>query len=232
MRHSNFITTVLLIGIAGILSIHPLQAQDELDETDIRNMIEQNVVPTIQKTEVTGTPYFFEDFTTGSFEMFSGRKTADLTMNFNIYENRVEYRTGGQTFGVEPTNIRHFKLQKEGNTHLFKKGYESRRLDADQFVEVLTEGEVSFLIKHEVSFTEGGGNSSYGSATKQSKYSGNKRYYFQKGDDVIYLRRLNSRRVLRHLDDKKGVKQYVENNDLRMSNPDHIKQVVEYYNKK
>lgn len=217
----------LIIMITMILQ--PLLAQDELDRNDMIDMIERNVVPTVQKIEVSGTPYFSENFLKGYFELFNGSRTKELILNYNIYENRLEYRDAGQTYAVSPNSVRHFRIEDNGETYVFKKGFESRRLGADEFVEVATEGAISFLIKHEVSFNENS-SSGYGSATKKSAYSKNKRFYFKKNGDVIYLKKLNNRQVLRHFDGNQEVENYIKENNLSMSDPEHLEKAVKKYN--
>ena len=204
-------------------------AQSEINENDMRDMVEQQLVPTIQKTEVEGTPYYTEDFTNGSLELYNGNKTEELTMNFNIYENRVEYQYNGNTYAVSSAGVRHFNLTTNGEDKLFKKGFESRRLDANEFVEVVVEGPISFLIKHEVNFTENSGGG-YGSATQKSTYSKNERYYLQKNGETIYLRRPNNRRVSRHFDGNKEVEAYIEEQNLDLSEPQDIAKAVTKYN--
>jgi hypothetical protein len=216
--------TLLLIALPASLT-----AQDRVDENDIVDMVERNVVPTIQKTEVSGSPYVTEDFTNGSFEVFSGRYADAEYMNFNIYENRLEYRSGNQTYGVDLANIRQFNLKVNGEEMLFKRGFESKRLDGDDFVEVAADGALSFLIKHEVNFSENV-SSGYGSATKQASYSHNERYYFKEGDDVSYERKLNNRRVMRYFDGNKEVESYIEERGLDMSNPADVAMAVSKFN--
>lgn len=222
--------TILTVSLITMLfTPMGIIAQDRIDENDIKDMVRRNIVPTIQKTEVSGTPYYSEDFTNGSFELYSGRYAEGLTMNYNIYERRIEYRSNGNTYAIDPSGIRHFTLENNGQNITFKKGYESRRLDGDEFVEVMAEGAVTFLVKHEVSYNEGA-NSGYGSATKQASYSGNERYYFAKDGEVSYERRLNERRVMRYFNGNSEVKTFIQQNNLDLSRPADIARAVNKYN--
>jgi len=216
---------IFIFGLSPVVVV----AQDQVDENDIVDMVERNVIPTIQRTEVSGIPYVTDDFTNGSFEVYSGRYANAQYMNFNIYESRLEYKSGNQTYGVDLGNIRQFKLEVSGAERVFKRGFDSRRLDGDEFVEVAAEGPLTFLIKHEVSFSEDA-SSSYGSATKQASYSHNQRYYFKEGDEVSNLRRLNERRVLRYFDGNETIESYIETNGLDLSNPEHVARAVKKFN--
>ncbi|MDZ7807924.1 MAG: hypothetical protein U5K71_12535 [Gracilimonas sp.] len=222
----------LSISLVLLLMILPtyVASQDRIDENDIKDMVNRNVVPTFQKTEVSGSPYVSEDFTEGSFELYSGSYASGLNMNYNLYEEGIEYIAGSETYAVDPANIRQFILKIDGEKRTFKRGFESRRLEGDKFVEVAAEGPVNFLIKHEVSFNENV-SSGYGSATKQASYSKNERYYFQKGDEVSNIRRLNNRRVMRYLDGNKEVEKFIDQNDLDMSDPYDVAVAVRKFNK-
>lgn len=220
------------ISLVLLFMIFPayVASQDRIDENDIKDMVNRNVVPTFQKTEISGSPYVSEDFTEGSFELYSGSYATGLNMNYNLYEERIEYIAGSETYAVDPSNIRQFTLKIDGEEHTFKRGFESRRLEGDKFVEVAAEGPVTFLIKHEVSFSENA-SSGYGSATKQASYSKNERYYFKKGDEVSNVRRLNNRRVMRYFgSNKKEVETFVKQNDLDMSDPSDVAKAVNKFN--
>lgn len=221
----------LSISLIVLLMVLPafVAAQNRIDENDIKDMVSRNVIPTIQKTEVSGSPYVSEDFTNGSFELYSGSYASGLNMNYNIYEQRIEYISDNETYAISPGNIKQFTLRIDGEERTFKRGFESRRLQGDEFVEVAAEGPLTFLIKHEVSFNENA-SSSYSTATKQASYSKNERYYFKRGDEVSSIRRLNNRRVMRYFEGNKEVENYIVQNDLDMSEPDDVAKAVRKYN--
>lgn len=221
--------SIALILLLMTLPAYVAAQNDRIDENDIKDMVSRNVIPTIQKTEVSGSPYASEDFTEGSFELYSGRYASGLYMNYNIYEERIEYISGSDTYAVDPANIREFTLKIDGKERTFKRGFESRRLDGDEFVEVAAEGPLSFLIKHEVSFDEDTG-AGYGSATKQASYSKNERYYFKKDDEVSNVRRLNNRRVMRYFNGNNEIERFIDQNDLDMSEPDDVAKAVRKFN--
>lgn len=226
--------TVKKISIALIflLMVSPsfTAAQDRIDERQMEDMIERNLIPTIQKTEVSGTPYVSEDFTEGSFELYSGRYATGLEMNYNVYEQRIEYKTDdNETYAIDPSGIRHFTLRINGKDYTFKRGFESKRLDGDEFVKVAAEGPLSFLIKYESNFDENAGTG-YGSATKQASYTMSERYYFKRGDEVSNIRRLNKRRVMRYFDGNSEVENFIDQNDLDMSDPKDVAIAVRKYN--
>lgn len=223
---NKFSTTLVILIIGFSFSV---TAQDRVNENDIDDMVQRNVIPTIKKTEISGSPYILDEFTKGSFEVYSGRYADGLYMNFNIYESRLEYKTGNQTYGVELSNIRQFKLEVDGKERLFKRGFDSRRLDGNEFVEVAAEGPLTFLIKHEVSYNENA-SSSYGSATQQASFSRNERYYFKKGEEVSDIRRLNKRRVMRYFNGNNEVERYIDENGLDMSNPSDVAKAVSKFN--
>lgn len=225
---NNFM--LILLGLLWVLLIPDFGAgQDRIDENDIKDMVQRNIVPTVKKTEVKGSPYFSEDFTKGSFELYSGRFASDLNMNYNIYEKRIEYKTNNNTYAIDPAGIRQFTLTWNDHVYTFKRGFESRRLSGDEFVEVVEEGVITFLIKHEVSFNENS-SSSYGSATKNASYTRNERYYFLNEDEISYQRKINHRRVMRNFNGDKSTERFIQKNNLDMSNPEDVAKAVRRFN--
>ncbi|WP_421774031.1 hypothetical protein [Gracilimonas sp.] len=225
---SKQIKSTLLFTLAALFAL-PLSAQSNVTTDDIREMVSYNLIPTFQTTNVKGNPYIADNFVMGSFELYSGAKTENLEMNYNIYENRLEIVDGNQVYAVSADDVKEFVVKLNGEERIYRKGFESRRLDANQFVEVKTDGAMSFLVKQEVNYSENS-SAGYGSASKEEVYSKSKRYYIEKDGEVHELRRLRHRRVVKHFDGNKQVSTYIKENNLDLSNPDHIKKAVKKYN--
>ncbi|MGN8226344.1 hypothetical protein [Gracilimonas sp. BCB1] len=225
---SKQIKSTLLFTLAALFAL-PLSAQTNVTTDDIREMVSFNLIPTFQTTNVKGNPYIADNFVTGSFELYSGAKTENLEMNYNIYENRIEIVDGNQVYAVSADDVKEFVVKLNGEERVYRKGFESRRLDANHFVEVKADGAMSFLVKQEVNYSENS-SAGYGSASKEEVYSKNKRYYIEKDGEVHELRRLRHRRVVKHFEGNKQVNNYIKENDLDLSNPDHINKAVKKYN--
>lgn len=228
MTLSKQIKSTLLFTLAALFAL-PLFAQTKVTTDDIQEMVSYNLIPTFQTTNVKGNPYIADNFLMGSFELYSGATTENLEMNYNIHENRIEIVDGNQVYAVSADDVKQFVVEMNGEERVYKKGFESRRLDANQFVEVKADGAMSFLIKHEVNYSENS-SAGYGSASKEEVYAKNKRYYLKKGGEVHELRRLRHRRVVKHFNDNKQVNNYIKENNLDLSNPDHIEKAVVKYN--
>lgn len=166
---SKQIKSTLLFTLAALFAL-PLSAQTNVTTDDIREMVSFNLIPTFQTTNVKGNPYIADNFVTGSFELYSGAKTENLEMNYNIYENRIEIVDGNQVYAVSADDVKEFVVKLNGEERVYRKGFESRRLDANHFVEVKADGAMSFLVKQEVNYSENS-SAGYGSASKEEVYS-------------------------------------------------------------
>ena len=219
----------------SLLFLTPItsNAQNHSQNDDIASFFSQysgNVIlPSFKKTNIVGTPYFTKDFTKGSLVLYTKGKIDGLSMNFNAYENTIEYKHDDKYYALPSEDIKQFTLIVDGQKYHFKRGYESRKLNAEDFVEVAAEGKVTFLIKHEVSYHQSQ-NTSYGSTSKENIYRNNNRYYFKKGDSITYLKKLNKRKVLRFFDNSQFLQEFIDSNNLDLSDEKDVKKIVTEYN--
>src|SRR6056297_2881467 len=144
----------ILITLLSSSVIFAQTSQEEITSEDLRNLVRHDVIEGVQTTEVIGSPYLFEDFEVGTITLVDGKNTANLQLNFNIYENRVEFSEAGSIIAVDNKMVDRFAFNSTGNVMEFAKGYNSRRLNNTDFVQVLVDGPVQLLKKYEVSFQE------------------------------------------------------------------------------
>ena len=80
MKSSKRFEKIFLFVLATLIAL-PLSAQNIVTTDDIKDMVNYNIVPTFQKTNVKGTPYIAENFVTGS-EFSPYVTTIGLMINF------------------------------------------------------------------------------------------------------------------------------------------------------
>lgn len=223
------ILLAVLISLLTSTLIFAQTTQEDITSEDLRNIVRHNVIEGVQATEVIGSPYLFEDFEEGVITLVDGKNTANLQLNFNIYENRVEFSDAEAIIAVENEMVDKFVFNNTGNGMQFAKGFDSRRLDNTDFVQVLVDGPVKLLKKFEVSFQEN--VATYGTATQKDEYISNERYYIDEDGETSHLRNLSERQVLRTLNDHKDeLEAYIGENDIDTSNSEHLARLIRYYN--
>src|SRR6056297_217707 len=218
----------LLISLLTSTVIFAQTSQEEITSEDLRNLVRHDVIEGVQTTEVIGSPYLFNNFEEGVITLVDGKNTANLQLNFNIYENRVEFSDAGSIIAVDNKMVDRFAFNNTDNGMEFAKGYNSRRLDNTDFVQVLVDGQVQLLKKYEVSFQEN--IATYGTATQKDEYISNERYYIHEDGETSRLRNLSERQLFRTLNDHRDeLETYIGENDIDTENTDHLVRLLRHY---
>jgi hypothetical protein len=225
--------SVLFLIIAGIaLSYTNAYSQTEdVTREEIRNLLEgsESVVIVEQQTETIGSPYLYENFQNGRVVLQNGRQTEEISMNYNIYENRIEYISGSTILAIPSQGIREFTFTSQGETATFKKGFSSRGLDPEEFVLVLSEGDVTALYKYEKNFQEA--VATYGTAVQRDEYIDNTRFFIHKNGETDRIRRINERNLIRSLNSHQDeMREYIESQNLDLETPRDLKRFFNHYN--
>lgn len=225
------LTVVLLIVTGMALSGAQAVAQTtEVTQEEIRDMMENRTVLVVQReTETIGSPYLYEGFRTGKITLHNGRQTEELSMNFNIYENRVEYADGSTILAIPSDGIEEFTFTSNGESLTFKKGFSAGGLDPDEFVLVLSEGDVTALYKYEKNFQEA--VATYGTAVQRDEYIDNTRLYIHTNGETDRMRRVNERNLIRTLNSHQDeMRSYFESQNLNVDSPRDLRRFFNHYN--
>jgi hypothetical protein len=227
-----FLKRLLFLTLISFLTITGTFAQtneEQLTTEDLRDIIRYNVIKDVQTTEVIGSPYLLDNFEDGTITLADGKNTANLKLNFNVYENRVEFSDAGNIIAVDNNMVDKFVFSNSGNEMVFAKGYSSRRLEHSDYVQVLVDGPVKLLKKYEVSFQEN--LATYGTATQKDEYISDERFFIYEDGETNRLRNLSERQVLRTLNDHQDeLESFIEENNLNTENIEHLAMLMQYYN--
>lgn len=232
MLHKNTCISLLIVSLTLVLTLQ-VAAQDQTKDVtseQIRDMISTTSVPDKRTVTIEGTPYFNDTFINGSITLTNNRTTNVLPLRFNTYEGNLQFKDGEEIFAIEGSNIREFEIYASNGVITFKRGYSASRLDSDNFVAVLADGEAKFMILYSKSLRED--ISGYGNASEVGEYVDNNEYYVKFGDsDVDRLRNLSERRVLRSFPSHRDqLEDYVNRNNLQLDNVTHVARLFKHYN--
>lgn len=220
-----FLFTIVLIGV------NTADAQvNEVTKEEIQDILRGSpVIVTRQKVEVTGSPYLYENFRSGKVTLLNGRETEELSMNYNIYENRIEYSDGNTILVIPAQGMQQFSFISSGETTRFKKGFSSNGLEENEFVMVLSEGNATALYKFEKNYQEA--MASYGTAIQKDEYIDNSRLYIHSNGETNRIRRINERNLIRSLDSHRdAMREYLSGRNADLSTPDELKRFFDHYN--
>lgn len=220
---------LLLIFMTVLTTVNSFAQIEELTKEDMQDIIQRNVVPEFRSVDIKGSPYYNDTFKDGFVTLFNNSKTETLSMNYNIYENRIEYTDGNTILAINGSQIKEFTFTENGINQTFRKGFSASGLDANEFVHVLVDGNAKLLIKNEVSYQQD--ISSYGVATQQDEYISNQRIYFHIDGETDRVRRMRERSVIRSFNQHRDrLEKYTAQNNLDLSELNDVKRLLEYYN--
>ncbi|PKD42851.1 hypothetical protein [Rhodohalobacter barkolensis] len=228
------ITTFTTLLFATLMLTTPVysQVQNEADisSSEMRNMLDSNQIPVHRATNTEGSPYLFEDFYEGIVSLENGYSTRPLQIRYNTHTQSIDFMSGNLAFNVSGEQIESFEFTANEKVHQFKKGFDLRGISEDDFVEVVSEGEATFVVRHNTNFFEDA--ASYGQATQQDRYVTDEVFYLKVGnDDFNRIRRPNQRRVMRNFDRfEDELEQFADQQNLDFSNRLDIARLVDYYN--
>ncbi len=233
MRQYYLVYPILCVAIlTAIPKLGSAQVTNsaEISETEMRSMLEANRIPLHRAVNTEGSPFLVDDFHEGVIYLKNGHVTRPMQIRYNSYEQTIEIRHNNMAFSVGNDDISHFYFTVDGRKYEFRKGYDASRLSEEDLVQVLAEGEVTFLARHNTNFFED--MASYGTATQQDRYRSTATYYLQSGEDTPNrLRSLSERRVMRSFDRfEDELQAFADEQHLDLSDPDHVTRLVEYYN--
>lgn len=232
MKYFTFLFSLIFVGFLQVPSELHAQTQNaaNISSAEMRSMLNSDRVPVHRATNTEGSPYLFEEFYEGTVYLKNGHTTKPLSIRYNTHEQSIDFLSNGVAFNVDGDEIDSFEFRIGEDQFVFRKGYEGSRLGEDDFVQVLTEGEVTFLARHTTNFFEDA--ASYGTATQQDRYRPAVTYYIKTGDEnPNRLRNLNKRRVMRNIDRfEEEVEAYGEEHDIDFSEAQDVAMLLEYYN--
>lgn len=223
-----FICTIfLLIPLSEIFA----QSGREIDTYKLIQDLSPGYMDRFEnEIDAEGSPYLFNEFLTGSLTFMNGRTVENVSLRFNIHEENIQFRNDGAVFVVGKEIISKIEMEGQNEVITLVKGFESRQLDKDNFVEIAVDGNAKLLVKYDTILRQD--NAAYGASANTSEFTTSETYYVKFGDaDTERLRRLNNRRVMRVFPDHEDeLEQFVDSRNLQLDDFDNVVALFKYYN--
>ena len=153
-------------------------------------------------------------------------------LKFDIYKNKVYINNNDTIYDISNAGIVQFDLFPDGDSTKkisFNNGFNIEEITTDKFVQVLTEGKISF-IKYPLRNVEEDYESS--PTYKEKKFLDKDKYYIvedgQTGKEVTVTKKNLEKILAAKLD---AVSSYAKKNGISMNNQDGWQKLIDYYNK-
>lgn len=182
-------------------------------------------------TEVTGTPYFSDDFAKGIIKLKSGKIINGLNLKYYLMDDLVLYKDSRDSIMEVAEPIAEFKLESttpETKYHLFRSGFnKSNGNTENSFYEILSDGNVKF-IKKDVKYTKE--FSEYNSKTTVKSIEDKITYYVVKADNTPIIINKTEKSILNALGNKQTeLSDFIRVKKLNLKRDGDILKVFEYY---
>lgn len=182
-------------------------------------------------TEVTGTPYFSDDFAKGIIKLRSGKIINGLSLKYDLKEDLVLYKDSKDSTMEVAEPIAEFKMESttpETKYHLFRSGFNKANGNTeDSFYEILSDGNVKFIrkdVKYTKEFSE------YNSKTTVKSIEDKITYYVVKADNTPILVNKTEKSILNALGNKQTeLADFIKIQKLNLKRDGDILKVFEYY---
>jgi hypothetical protein len=231
MKLSIFVLSFFVIGLIDYSQ--PIYAQDSnssISPTELREITTANRIPVHRSVNIQGSPFLFDDFYEGKVSLKNGHISQSLPIRYNSHEQNIEFMDNNSAYILDGEEIEWFELNIGDDSYKFRKGFDASRLTPDDFVQVLAEGELTFLVRHSTSFQQN--VASYGTATRQDRYLSTESYFIKAGkDSPDRIRSLRERRVMRYIDRyNEEVETFAKQHNIDFSDAADVAKLIKYYN--
>jgi len=183
-----------------------------------------------QYNGIIGNAFLADQWTSG--KVFTMMKIyAIKKMKFDIYKNKIYINNNDTIFDITTTGIIQFEIFPDGDSTQkmsFNNGFNIEEITPEKFVQVLSEGKISFLKYFHRDIEEVYESSpSY----KEKKFLDKNKYYIAEegqGGKEVTVTKKNLEKILAPKFDM--VSKYAKSNDISMSNETGWKKLIDYYN--
>lgn len=227
----KYFATILITTLL-LMPPEVVNAQQDLDRSDLEDFARGELVRTPSSTEVKGSPFFYDDWITGKVFINDRVESEKIPLKFDTHEQVVQFRRNGKTFAIGPNKLVGFVFYADPNNIIFKNGFESpdNNIDKQTLLRIIEEGEsATFVAHHHTRLYEDA--PSYGSANQIKEFRNRDTLYMIDGDGnftEVKLRKRHITRALKDMADK--VEQHANKNNLSFRNEDDVARMVNKYN--
>ncbi|MBN2263347.1 MAG: hypothetical protein JW735_10560 [Prolixibacteraceae bacterium] len=217
------ITLLLLIAIFGLQSLNTL-GNNNGEKVNIVGILYNH------PNNYEGSPYLFPDWKNGKVYLSNGQTAENLQLKFSILSGDLIFyhETLKKLFVVDPISINAFTIYNNTDSLFFKK-YEgenlSYRLKNGDFVEMLYNGQIKFMLKHTANISVAN------ELNSKDKIFPRKRYFIQIGENTFETKaKINAVSKL-FPESKKEIKRFVNEQHLKRKSLPDIVQLLKYIDK-
>ncbi len=175
-----------------------------------------------------GSPFIYDQFMNSKVYLKSEDKAIDYLLNYNAYEEQIEYKVDGKTFYVtNPKQIK--KIEVNNETIVYKKFYNYDQLKEGYFIELIDDF-ISLYKKETISAMP------LKKVTRVNSPENNKIFIREKpiyyisiyGDPLLLIK--NKKMLLEVLFNNQDLKNFLKDEKVKLHLEDDLKKLVTFLN--
>jgi hypothetical protein len=227
MKKISFLIIVLLK--ITLLSGQSYTLQGAYEFYKMQKLREDGLTPVLTESEIQGSPYASKDFQEGFMVTVQNQKFVGISLRYNIYNDRIEYRDdkGNPMVFTYPEIINHVMI---GDTKYIYSPYSVVKKIEKGFFRVIEEGKVSLYDRQNVMFQEAQAPGAYKDAVPPQFIKKPVEYYIRV--EPGEAKKVGSKNELPSLfpDKQAELEEYIKKNKVKPNNEGDLKNLVKFYN--
>ncbi len=179
-------------------------------------------------SDIRGTPFLVDKWINGSVTTTKGTYQS-LELKYNVYDNTLIFNKDDESFEMID-DILSFTLKPKANDPsgflLFKKGISGADIKANQFVQVLVEGNINL---YKLPVKQVSEMSEINAGVVQT-FTNNAKYYIGKTGQLQFIK-INKEEVLNAVKDKQDqLESFIKSKKLSLKKESDVVELIAYYN--
>jgi hypothetical protein len=214
----------LIYVVIGVLAFSSVSSQN----LQLYDPVANRTYNTEKYTDVRGVPFLFDKWMKAVIYIDQGFYEG-LEIKYDLFDNKLYFNKNDESFELQE-NVLKFTLFTKPNDSstaiYFKKGFKGSGLNADQFVQVLVDGNIKLLKSDIKSLTE----MSEINAGMVKTFATTTRYYVV-NNTGIFLVRLNKNELFPYIQDKMPqLQNYINEKGLNLKKDSDLINLLKFYN--
>jgi len=187
---------------------------------------------TLPDRKVNGSPYLQEEFMFGIMKTVDTVTIEGLKYRYDIFNDEMQFILKGDTASIiRPLTLRSIELGKV--KFIYDVYFTANETAAAGYFEILQEGKLTALIRRvmKLEYDEYLANYAGGGGSKEYIFKEKKSLYVKYGNAIA--RKVSKKRDFLAVipDHHEALRLYMKSNKLLVRKPDHLLELVNYYNK-
>ena len=184
---------------------------------------------TLTEKDINGSPFLHEEFTEGSVYTTSKTQFVSVPLRYNIFNDQIEFRSNdGQAYEIAVPEV--IEKVDFGDYQMEFLPYLSSKKLKRGYFNVLEKGHSSLYSKPKVLFEEAKNPGAYQDAQPAKFTRRPDEYYIKVGMDAAKPVFKSKDIETIFPDHQKEVISFLKKNKLKHNNPDHLRELVQFYN--